>query len=346
MTYVLKKQTSGAFAVHNRETGETMHPRLGPWEEANRVYVEGVELAGLLAGPSRAGGEVVVFDVGLGAAANALAALTCRERLAEAGDEPAPLRLVSFENDPEPLRFALAHQGQLGYLLGHEPALEALLREGRWTGAGVEWELRLGDFTRLIHEEPRRADAVFFDPFSPRTNPAMWSLPVLEAVHRCRRPGTAMRLVTYSSSMATRAALLLAGFYVGAGAPLGAGRRGTEAATEFPLLAEPLELRWLGRWKRDRDPWPCLTPARAHRKLREALQAHPQWSRFEPRAAPESGPSPGRKGRPAPRHGRGGLRKPPDLVAIGVGNPTPIAQNGGLGERVPPKAFHKAICGT
>ena len=35
MAYVLKRQASGAFALHDRETRETMHPGRGPWEEAN-----------------------------------------------------------------------------------------------------------------------------------------------------------------------------------------------------------------------------------------------------------------------------------------------------------------------
>lgn len=306
MTFQLKRQPSGAMAVHHRESGETMHPHLGPWEEANRLYVAGTHLATLLAAGE---GEAVLFDVGLGAAANALAALACRTRLGETGAAPRPLRIVSFEHDLAPLRFALAHKAQLGYPVGHETALEALLGEGRWRADGVEWELRLGDFTRLIHEEPRRADTVFFDPFSPRTDAAMWSLATLEAVYRCRRPGRPLRLATYSASMATRAALLLAGFFVGVGAPAGPGRRATEGASDYGLLAEPLDGRWLARWRRDRDPWPCLTPPTAHRRLREALQAHPQWSREQEPAEENAASPPARYAARIPRPGHGPPRK-------------------------------------
>lgn len=307
MAYELKRQSSGAFALHHRDSKETMHPGLGPWEEANRLYVASSGLAGLLeksGGGTAAEGEVVLFDVGLGAAANALAAIACHEELRQRGVAVRPLRLVSFEHDLEPLRFALAHASQLGYLLGQDQPLGALIDEGRWEGEGVEWELRLGDFTRLIEEEPRRADVVFFDPFSPRTNPAMWSLRSLESLYRCRKPGGDMRLITYSTAFGTRCGLLLAGFYVGElGEPGGggggvaggiagkkvAGGRGTEAAAYFSTLSRPLQPRWLQRWRHDREPWPCLTPQKEYRRLREALAEHPQWG--QPGDG-ESGPEP------------------------------------------------------
>lgn len=155
------------------------------------------------------------------------------------------------------------------------------MHQGLWRGdAGVQWELRLGDFTQLIEEEPRRADVVFFDPFSPRTNPAMWSLGALESIYRCRRPGGEMRLVTYSTAYGTRSGLLLAGFYVGeAGGPAGRGK-GTVACAYISTLQRPLGPRWLQRWKRDRAPWPSQTPQREYRRLREALAAHPQWGQL------------------------------------------------------------------
>ena len=123
MRFELKRQRSGVLAVRHRELGETMHPGGGPWAEANGLYVAGSGLPALLTGTGEAAraGPLVVFDVGLGAAANALAAIACREEAARRSGSPRQLRVISFEADPEPLRFALAHAGQLGYLLGHEP---------------------------------------------------------------------------------------------------------------------------------------------------------------------------------------------------------------------------------
>ena len=314
MTFQLKKQASGALALHNPETGETMHPGHGPWAEATGLYVSGSGLPALLTEARE--GEVVVFDVGLGGAANALAAISAWEELRGLGRRIRPLRIVSFENDPEPLRFAIGNAEALGYLRGYEDVLEQLLRDGQWQreDGGIAWELRLGDFTSLIHEEPRRADVVFFDPFSPRTNPPMWSLATLEGVFACRRPGGNCRLVTYSTAFGTRAALLLAGYYVGDCPGRDTSRMGTVAQTHFSGLHLPLDRGWLGRWKRDRMPWPCLTPTTQHRQVREQLLGHPQWEHFA-NADPDSGTRatvknrPGRN-RPGPKNKKPGKRRP------------------------------------
>ena len=275
--YRLKRLRGGGMAVHNSAYGETMHPLLAPWAEANRLYVQGGDLAALLT--DGAAGEAVVFDVGLGAAANALAALHCHRQLLGRNRAVRPLRLISFEADPAALRFAIDQAPALEYPRGHEATLQALLDDGCASlPGGARWELRLGDFTRLIHDEPARADLIFFDPFSPRSNPEMWRVSTLEGLYRCRRPGAATRLVTYSSAIAIRAALLLAGFYAGEGPRLGPQHRTTAAATHLSALAEPLTKGWLARWRHAREPWPPLTRVAEHKRARETLLAHPQWS--------------------------------------------------------------------
>ena len=73
----------------------------------------------------------------------------------------------------------------LGYPTGYEESLEDLLQRGRAElPGGLTWELRLGDFTRLVAEEPARADLIFFDPFSPASNPELWALTIREGLYR------------------------------------------------------------------------------------------------------------------------------------------------------------------
>ena len=276
MTFSLKRQPGGSLAMFNRETGETMHPGAGPWAEANGLYLAGTRLERLLCDIS-APGPLHVFDVGLGGAANALAAVTLHQRLASGGRRVRPLRIISFEHDPEAPRFALDHARELGYPRGHEELLEGLLESGLARAGGLTWEARWGDFPLLIQQEETRADVVFFDPFSPRANPAMWSLPTLEGLYNCRRRHGDTILVTYSSSFSVRAALLLAGFFVGEGPQPNPRRATTLAATALGLLDQPLDARWLARWRRDREPWPALSPAGKHQTLRKALLDHPQW---------------------------------------------------------------------
>jgi tRNA U34 5-methylaminomethyl-2-thiouridine-forming methyltransferase MnmC len=259
MSYALRRQPNGSYAVYHLGLRETMHPHLGPWAEATRLYAGGSGLERALTGRAQPGerAELVVFDVGLGGAANALAAIACREGIVRAGRQARPLAIVSFERELAALAFALDQAERLDYLSGHVAAVRAILAAGAWEAPGVRWELRQGDFVQLIQVEPRRADIVFYDPFSHRTNPELWSVPVLQAVYRSRRPGSGQRLVTYSSAFGVRAALLLAGYFVGEGVRLD-GRPTTLAATSFADLEQPLDPVWLGRWRRDREPWSAM----------------------------------------------------------------------------------------
>jgi len=61
----------GAPAVVDRAVGEVMHPVIGPAVESERLYVAQSRLAARLA---EGGAPLVLFDVGLGAGSNALAA--------------------------------------------------------------------------------------------------------------------------------------------------------------------------------------------------------------------------------------------------------------------------------
>ena len=293
MGYELRRQPGGNQALYHTESGETMHPGAGPWVEANSLYLAGTGLeAKLLSRPRTLGSRsvggaredakadpgVVVFDVGLGGAANAMAALILHQRLHHEGKAVRPLKIVSFEHDPEAPRFALDHAAELGYLRGNEDVLEDVLDSGAATlPGGFTWEVRWGDFPQLILEEPERADVVFFDPYSPHGNPALWSLATLESVYRCRRIHGELVLATYSAAYGIRAAMLLAGFFVGEGPQPNPRRRTTVASTTLGSLAQPLRGDWLSRWRRDHEPWPPLTAPEHYPRLRKALLAHSQW---------------------------------------------------------------------
>lgn len=281
MNYELKRQKSGAYSVYHPQSGETMHPMHGPWAEANGLYVAGSRLDQRLSGQSGPGAppDVVVFDVGLGGAANALAAVSCHQNRVRQGLSTKPLRLISFEHDPQTLRFTLEEADQLGYPRGYEENLRQLLDKGQTSlPGGLKWELRLGDFLRLIEEEPARADVVFFDPYSPKANPEMWRLSVFESLYGCRRPGEGQVLLTYSSAFSTRAALLLAGYFVGDAPQLNPKSRTTIGATSPADLEVPLNRGWLGRWRQEKLPWPPDTLPGDYKRLRGALLDHPQWA--------------------------------------------------------------------
>jgi tRNA U34 5-methylaminomethyl-2-thiouridine-forming methyltransferase MnmC len=262
---------NGARAVRHLGHGEVMHPSIGPWEEAKRLYVEQPRLAGMLREP---GPPLVILDVGLGAATNAVAALTCARELG--AERRRGLELVSLEKDLAPLRLALADAAGFPFLQPFREAAEALMRDGAWEAEGVRWRLLGGDALGHLQGALPRADLVFFDPFSPASNPEMWTVAVLEQVRACcREDGAGALLMTYSAATPTRVTLLLAGFYVGAGLSTGTKGETTIAATRRESLVAPLGERWLERWRRSSARAPhggTLTPEAEARIL-----AHPQW---------------------------------------------------------------------
>lgn len=281
----LVRLANGLFSIHSSAYGETMHPAVGPAAEAEALYVEQLRLRERSA---RQAGEYVVWDVGLGAAANALAVLRATR------DGGAPLRLVSFDDTIEPLRFALAHTAELGFLSGYERFLQRLASHGQvrfHDGAhAVDWQVHRADFPTLLAgrlaETLPRPHAILYDPFSPARNPRMWTLGAFTDLFRRLDPQRPCALATYSRSTMTRVALLLAGFFVGVGAASGRKEETTVAANTLAWLDRPLDDRWLQRARRSgsAEPWAAAAYHRA--PLSEEnwlrLQRHPQfrkWSR-------------------------------------------------------------------
>ena len=278
--YKLVKLASGVHSVHSLAHRETFHPVIGPVAEAEALYVRQLRLAERLQ-PTR--GEFVIWDVGLGAAANALTVLRATR------DVPCSIHMVSFDSTLEPLEFALQHGGKLGYLAGYERRLEDLMRQGRVSFVDgqqqAQWDLHVGDFPTLLKQPaaqkiPKPA-AIMFDPFSPATNPAMWTQPLFSSLFRLLDPTRPCALPTYSRSTMLRVTLLLAGFFVGVGHATGEKEETTIAANTLELIVEPLNRKWLQRARRSNSAEPLWEPvyrqARLAPETLDRLQQHPQF---------------------------------------------------------------------
>jgi queuine tRNA-ribosyltransferase len=282
--YQLVRLNNGICSVRSLADAETFHPVIGPIAEAETLYVNQLRLRERLKNHV---GEFVIWDVGLGAAANALTVLRATREI------PCAIRLVSFDHTIEPLEFALKHTTELGYFGGYENYLKEFLREHRvifQDGAqSVNWEFHLGDFPAwLSSKNSGRAQApphtILFDAYSPAKNPAMWTLPLFTNLFQLLAAQRPCALTTYSRSTLLRVTLLLAGFFGGIGHATGRKEETTIAANTLDLIAEPLNIRWLERALRSHSAEPLheavYRTAPLSAESLEKLQAHPQFKRF------------------------------------------------------------------
>ncbi len=312
--YRLVHLHNGACSVRSLAEDETFHPGIGPAAEAEALYVRQLRL------PERVQAmpdEFVIWDVGLGAAANALTAIRLvRESLAglsAAARESRALkqiRLVSFDHTTAAAAFALEHGVELGYLASFEAPLAELVKNHSVKFSDdslqVEWTLELGDFPTWLGQNPERRlparresvlsceyampeagvpppHAILFDPHSPKKNPAMWTVPLFANLFRRVDPERPCALATFTRSTMARTALLLGGFFVGVGHPSGLKEETTVAANRLDLLDEPLDRRWLERALRSDSAEPLYEPVYSRTSLlpetAEKLRQHPQFAR-------------------------------------------------------------------
>lgn len=279
--YQLVQLANGVHSIRSIAENETFHPVVGPVEEARQLYVEQLRLPERIAAAKR---EFVIWDVGLGAAANVLTLLEA------AAGRPASVRVLSFDHTLQPLEFAIQHARELGYPLPFVSELAWLAKqqhiEFRRDEFHVDWRVEVSDFPKLLgspHAETwSKPDAILFDAFSPAKNPAMWTLPLFRRIFDLLDAERPCAMPTYSRSTMLRVTLLLAGFFVGAGAAIAEKEETTIAANDLRLIERPLTRDWLKRARNSTCAEPLLEPVYTRAPLSEEswrkLQTHPQFN--------------------------------------------------------------------
>jgi hypothetical protein len=134
--YELVRLANGEFSIRSRDDCETFHPVAGPIAEAEALYVKQLKLAQRIA---ETPGELVIWDVGLGAGANAVTAI---RHVSECSGQ---LRMISFDRTTEALAFALQHANELRFPVGFELPMGSMLAsnevEFRSGSLDVTWQL-------------------------------------------------------------------------------------------------------------------------------------------------------------------------------------------------------------
>ena len=262
--------------IRDMNSGEVMHSVNDPAEEARSLYVEQSRLIERLRIADVH--PLVVWDVGLGAAANAMAAILAVEAM-QPEERARRLVLVSFENDLDSLKLALRHVQWFKHLRHAAP--RQLLAKNQWMSASgaIDWLLLPGDFKLRKYDAPP-PDLVYFDPFSFKTDNGLWTLAAFrELADVCADKAT--ELFTYTYSTKVRAAMLAAGFYVAKGRATGPKLETTIGLSPRAARMEHghnlLAAEWLRRWERSDAQAPLGVDA-ADESWRAAVSGHPQFT--------------------------------------------------------------------
>lgn len=276
--YAVHQSAAGFASIRHTPSGEIMHSVSPPMEEAEALYTGQSRLAERLT-DAAADRPLVIWDVGMGAASNAMAAVQVYEGAAAAAGV-RPLHIVSFENDLDSLRLALRHKALFPWLRHGAP--DAMAARGAWVSRrfpGLQWSLQQGDFAETVFHAPALPDLIFFDMFSARSHASQWSVGAFARLFAACGQHPA-ELFTYTTSTAVRAALLAAGFYVARGRATGVKTETTIAFT--PPLAgrtahDMLGREWLEKWQRSHVQFPADMPEAARQDFAARITGHPQF---------------------------------------------------------------------
>jgi len=247
--YVVVENKAGSHSIHDTASGETMHSVIDPLIESKQLYVDQSDFRYHLSLENYP--PLVIWDVGLGAASNAMSAVNEIEALQKELGVQRQVQIASFENNLDALRLALKNPSLFSHV--KHPAPSSIARNGMWehTAAGISWKLYTGDFAVNCELAPA-PDVIYYDMYSLNFNDTLWSMQLFKKIFDlCGEKHT--RLITYTVSTRTRAALLAAGFSVCYGK--GSGPK-TETTIAFTSLDDaqshpkPLGKEWLGKWTR------------------------------------------------------------------------------------------------
>lgn len=282
--YEVHHSKEGFASIKQISSGEIMHSVNKPEEEANRVYIEQSDLANkLLIKDGEEAKQLVLWDVGLGAAHNAMAAIRCFEKtLKDNGAEKLnKFKIISFECDLDPLKLACKCNKEFAHL--HHSAPFKLLKENKWVDATglLEWELVEGDYLKLF-EKYEKPDIIFYDPFSPKVDSDCWGLDAFKRLYEhCQ--GKAFELYTYTTSTMIRSTMLVAGMWVAKGVATGPKESTTIAFSDEKTARKHLAAdnllpkEWLDRWHRSQAQFPKNFPEESKAEFTAAIEAHPQF---------------------------------------------------------------------
>jgi queuine tRNA-ribosyltransferase len=266
------RENKYVVSIRHRDSGEVMHSSEDPYRESNTLYVEQAKLKErFLSEP-----QVTIWDVGLGAATNAMGAISCWLALKEQGEKVCNLLIESFEITLEPLELVLSKKAKFPH--AQHPWVTELYNQKKITAEQFQWNLYLDDFMKT-YPAASLPDIVYYDPFSYKVDSPLWTYKTFQTLFASIGSGSWSGF-TFSAATRVRAALLAAGFYVAYGSATGKKTETTvmltaEAAKKesYPLL----DAKWLSRWERSHSQFPADLEESEREDFIFRIRNHPQF---------------------------------------------------------------------
>jgi tRNA U34 5-methylaminomethyl-2-thiouridine-forming methyltransferase MnmC len=299
--YELARSSCGAPTLRDRSTGETLHRNLGAASEARLVYAKGCRLADRTDAQVRIA-PLRVADVGLGGGFNAMAAIEA----ALGNPMIQRLELESFDLSLNGLVCLAQNREHFFADWGHvfllaQSALECFKSQAPAQAKAVatyqtlcprppgplampaasplelSWTFVSGDAVAIlgVHNECKNFDAIFYDMFSWRSAPELWTYQSLASVARHLKADGV--LATYSGATAIRASLLALGLFVGQGAQVAPSMRATLASPHPQHVGHLLEPAWRERFLRSQRPYLECEPDTNRHLIRQGVLEHAQF---------------------------------------------------------------------
>ncbi len=237
MTWIPQKTVDGSFTFFSEEFGEAFHSHQGAKSEAFEKFADVTQLV------DRAlGDRIRLLDVCYGLGYNSAAAIETIWRV----NPDCKIELYALEIDASVPIGTITPELLTSWPIEIQTVLSDLAQTHRCHRPNLTAELLIGDGRQTVQRLSGlgfQADAIFFDPFSPRKCPQLWTVEFFKQVAACLDPHG--RLATYSRSAAVRSAMIAAGLAIGSIAPSDSRSsqwsNGTVAAWSgegLPLLSE------------------------------------------------------------------------------------------------------------
>ena len=197
----------GSVTFRNLDVDECYHTHSGAVEEAYGKHAK----PSLVDELSKKQNKIVIFDVCFGLGYNSAAAIDIIKKT----NPNCSIIIYGFENDQIILDKIYEVDPKFeSYNLIKKAAKSHFVQEGT-----ITLKIVLGDAKETIKKIEELADAVFFDPFSPKKSPYMWETDFFNTIAEKMKKGRV--LTTYSCARVVRDNLKSAGFEVKNGPVIG-----------------------------------------------------------------------------------------------------------------------------